>query len=123
MNTTAAREFLIRCFAPGQTIAVLLRRENPASTMQRVVTLETATTPRYIGWLAHENASGADVYVAANPLHSGSRKRTKESIANVRHLYIDIDVDGDARIATLRASNEVPTPTAILSTSPGKYQV
>ena len=61
--------------------------------------------------------------MAANPLRPGSRKRTKESIADVRHLYIDIDVDGDARIAALRGSHEVPTPTAILSTSPGKYQV
>src|ERR1700727_1907101 len=119
MNTTVAREFLTRCFAPGQTIAVLLRRENPASTTQRIVTLETATTPRYMGWLAHENAGGANIYVAANPLRPCSRKRTKESIADVRHLYIDIDVDGDARIAALRASHEVPTPAAILSTSPG----
>src|ERR1700761_1734053 len=122
MNTTVAREFLTRCFAPGQTIAVLLRRENPASTTQRIVTLETATTPRYIGWLAHENASGANVYVAANPVRPGSRKRTKESIAEVRHLYIDIDVDGDARIAALRAGNEVPPPSAILYPSQGKYQ-
>ena len=123
MNTTMAREFLTRCFAPGDTIAVLLRPENPSSTMQRIVTLETVAAPRYMGWLAHENAGGASIYVAANPLRPGSRKRTKESIAEVRHLYIDIDVDGDARIATLRASNEVPPPTAILSTSPGKYQV
>ena len=56
-------------------------------------------------------------------LGSGSRKRTKENIASVRHLYIDIDKDGDTRLAALRASNTVPTPTAILSTSPGKYQV
>ncbi len=123
MNTTAAREFLTRCFAAGDTIAVLLRGENPESTTQRILTLETATTPRYMGWLAHENASGANVYVAANPLRPGSRKRTKENIADVRHLYIDIDVDGDSRIAALRASNGVPTPTATLSTSPGKYQV
>ena len=52
----------------------------------------------------------------------GSRKRTKECIASVRHLYIDIDEDGDARLAALRASDAVPVPTAILSTSPGKYQ-
>src|ERR1700733_515233 len=122
MNTTA-RGFLARCFAPGSTIALLLRTESPAKTQQRLVTLEQAIAPRYMGWLAHENASGANVYIAANPLRSGSRKRTKESIADVRHLYIDIDVDGDARIAALRASKEVPTPTAILSTSPGKYQV
>jgi hypothetical protein len=55
-------------------------------------------------------------------LHPGSRKRTKECIASVRHLYIDIDDNGNARLAALRASDLVPTPTAIISTSPGKYQ-
>ncbi|WP_446743502.1 RepB family DNA primase [Silvibacterium acidisoli] len=118
-----AAEFLTRCFAPDETIAVLLRRENPVFTTQRVVRLEQALAPRYLGWLAHENSTGANVYVAANPLRSGSRKRTKESIASVRHLYLDIDEDGDARLAALQASYAVPTPTAILSTSSGKYQV
>jgi hypothetical protein len=118
-----AHDFLTRCFAPGETIAVLLRRENPVSTAQRIVTLERALAPRYLGWLAHENSIGANVYVAANPLRSGSRKRTKEHIASVRHLYIDIDTDGEARLAALRVSDAVPTPNATLSTSLGKYQV
>ena len=118
-----AADFLTRCFAPSETIAVLLRRENPVSTTQHVVRLEQALAPRYLGWLAHENSTGANVYVAANPLHSGSRRRTKECIASVRHLYLDIDEDGDARLAALRASDATPAPTAILSTSPGKYQV
>lgn len=122
MNQTAAR-FLTRCFAPDETIVLLLRSENAAAPSQRIVSLETALAPRYLAWLAHENAAGANVYVGANPLRSGSRRRTKESIVSVRHLYIDIDTDGDARLATLRASDAVPTPTAILSTSPGKYQV
>ncbi len=91
--------------------------------MQRIVALETGIAPRYMGWLAHENANGANVYVAANPLRSGSRKRTKESIAEIRHLYIDIDIDGEVRAAALRASTAVPTPTTIIATSPGKYQV
>jgi RepB DNA-primase from phage plasmid len=118
-----AADFLARCFAPGETIALLLRRKNPTAIFQRIVPLECALTPRYLGWLAHENTSGANIYVAANPLRSGSRKRTKESIAEVRHLYLDLDTDGDARLAALRASDAVPAPTAILSTSPGKYQV
>jgi hypothetical protein len=118
-----AAGFLTRCFALGETIALLIRRENPVSTTQRIVRLECALAPRYLGWLAHENAIGANVYVAANPLRSGSRKRTKESIAVVRHLYIDIDTDGDARLAALQASDAIPSPTAILSTSPGKYQL
>ena len=122
MNQTA-RDFLARCFTPGSTIALLLRTESPAKTQQRLVTLEQALAPRYLGWLAHENASGANVYVAANPIRTGSRKRTKESIASIRHVYLDIDEDGDARLAALRASDGVPPASAILSTSPNKYQV
>jgi RepB DNA-primase from phage plasmid len=118
-----AADFLTRCFAPNETIALLLRRENPISTLQRVVPLERALASRYLGWLAHENATGANVYVAANPLRSGSRRRTKESMAAVRHLYVDIDTDGEARLAALRASDAAPTPNVVLSTSPGKYQV
>jgi hypothetical protein len=117
-----AKDFLTRCFAPGETIALLLRRDNGERPAQRIVRLEQVLTPRYLGWLAHENGTGANVYVAANPLRSGSRHRTKESIASVRHLYIDIDFDGEARVAALRASYAVPVPTAILSTSPGKCQ-
>jgi hypothetical protein len=84
--------------------------------------LEQALAPRYLAWLRYENHIGANVYVAVNPLLPGSRKRTKECIAEVRHLYIDIDVDGEERIAALRASDAVPVPSTILSTSPGKYQ-
>jgi RepB DNA-primase from phage plasmid len=116
-------DFITRCFLPGETVAVLLRKENPASTTQRIVQLEQALAPRYLTWLRYENQSGANVYVAANPLRSGSRKRTKDCIAEVRHLYIDIDVDGEARVAALRVSDVVPAPTVILSTSPDKYQV
>jgi hypothetical protein len=77
-----------------------------------------------MAWLSYENQHDRNnIYVAANPLRPGIRKRTKESIASVRHLYIDIDTDGDARLAALRTSNLVPPPTSIVSTSPGKYQV
>jgi hypothetical protein len=123
MNTQLAHEFLTRCFRPGETVAVLLRKEKPASTTQRIVRLEQVYSPRYLAWLRYENHNGANVYVAANPLRSGSRKRTKECIAEVRHLYIDIDVYGEERIAALRASDSVPVPSVVLSTSPGKYQV
>lgn len=117
-----AKDFLARCFALDSTIALLLRTESPAKTQQRVVTLEQALAPRYLGWLTRENRAGANVYVAANPLRSGSLRRTKESIDSVRHVYLDIDYDGDARLASLRASDAVPLATAVLCTSPHKYQ-
>jgi hypothetical protein len=91
--------------------------------MQRIVQLETALAPRYLVWLANENAAGANIYVAANPLRSDSRKRTKECIAAARHLYLDLDSDGEACLTSLRTSDAVPPPNAILSTSLGKYQI
>jgi hypothetical protein len=118
-----AYEFLTRSFTPGETLAVLLRGDYPVKTQQRIVRFECAVAPRYLRWLAYENTRSANVYVAANPLRFGSRKRTKESIDGVRHLYIDVDSDGDARLAEIRSSNRVPTPSTILSTSRGKYQV
>jgi hypothetical protein len=123
MNTQTAHEFLTRCFQPGETIALLLRKESPASTTQRIVMLEQAIAPRYLAWLRYQNHNGANVYVAANPLRSGSRKRTKDCIAEVRHLYLDIDVDGDKGITALMESEAVPVPRVMLSTSPDKYQV
>src|SRR5229473_1698069 len=121
--TATAADFLTRCFSSGETIALLLRREVPGATVQSIVQLETARAPRYLGWLAHENAAGANIYVAANPLRSDSRQRTKECVAGVRHLYLDLDTDGEARLTSLRASYAIPPPNAILSTSLGKYQI
>lgn len=118
-----ARDFLTRCFAAGSAIALLLRAESPAKTQQRVVTLEQALAPRYLAWLDYENRNGANVYVAANPLLPGSRRRTKVNIASVRHLYLDLDTDGSSRLAALRASEAVPQPSAVISTSVDKYQV
>lgn len=122
MLSVAAR-FLMRSFAPGETIAVLIRRQASGQTLQRIAPLERVLQPHYLGWLAHENAEGANIHVSANPLRPHSRKRTKDSIARVRHLYLDLDHEGEARLASLRASDRVPTANAIVSTSAGKYQV
>jgi RepB DNA-primase N-terminal domain len=123
IDTRIATGFLTRSFHPDETISIVLRRVLPSAIAQRIITLKRVIQPRYLAWLAHENASGANIYVAANPLVPGSRKRTEESIAKVRHLYLDLDTDGNAKLAALRASNAVPIPTAIVATSAGKYQV
>jgi len=121
MNQVAV-QFLTRSFAFSETIALLLRRGDGVRPQQRIVTVEQVLQSRYTAWLAHQNQTGANVYVSGNPLIPGSRKRTKEFIASVRHLCIDIDTDGEVRLAALRASDRIPAPNAILSTSPGKYQ-
>jgi len=118
-----AADFLTRSFRADETIAIVLRCLSPAAIVQRIVTLERALAPRYLSWLAHENATGSSVYFTANPLIAGRRKRTKECVAEVRHLYLDLDTDAEAKLAALLGSNDLPLPSAIVSTSPGKYQV
>ncbi len=117
------QQFLTRCFDVNETIGLFLRSDKPASITQRLVRLGRVVEPRYQAWLSIENSRGANIYFAANPLRPGSRRRVKENIASVRHLYMDIDMDGEARLATLLASNSAPSPNAILSTSHDKYQV
>lgn len=121
--TGIAADFLTRSFAPGDTIALLIRHQAPSQTWQRIVPLERVLEPHYLDWLAHENWEGANIHVGANPLRPHSRKRTKDSVARVRHLYLDLDHDGELRLAALRASDRVPQPNAIVSTSVGKYQL
>ena len=121
--TATAADFLTRCFSSAETIALLLRREVPSVTTQRIVQLETVLAPRYLAWLAHENAARRECLCSCQSASFGSRKRTKECIAAVRHLYLDLDTDGEARLTSLRASDAVPPPNAILSTSLGKYQI
>lgn len=121
MNQSAV-PFLTRSFAFSETIAILLRRDDGSRPQHRIVTVEQVLQARYLMWLRHQNETGWNIHTSANPLQPGSRKRTKECVASVRHLYIDIDTDGDVRLAALLASDRVPSPTAILSTSPGKYQ-
>ena len=91
MNQIAA-DFLTRCFAPGETIALLLRTENPPAVTQRIVTLEQALAPRYLGWLAHENHARREHLCrrqSASPrqpeAHQGVHRFRPPSIYRYRH--------------------------------------
>jgi len=50
-------------------------------------------------------------------------RRTKADIAAVRHVYLDLDKDGDKAVAAIQQSDKVPEPNYVIRTSPGKYQV
>jgi hypothetical protein len=66
------------------------------------------------------SVTGAKRYVASNQLRSGGRKCAERCSAKARHLYRDLDTDCDTRLTSLRASEALLTPTALISTSPGE---
>ena len=74
-------------------------------------------------WLAHMNRSGYDIYISMNALAENARDRTKESVAAIRHVYLDLDDGGDEALRRLLARKDLPKPNYVLHTSPGKHQV
>jgi hypothetical protein len=73
-----------------------------------------------LGWLAFENGRGTNVYFSINPLAFGATRRTKSAVTAAKGLYLDLDSDGDHKLAALRKSNTVPPPSVVIRTSIGK---
>jgi hypothetical protein len=118
-----AASFLSEWFAADETFALLVRLPDEARTLQRIVRVTDLMKSNYLGWLAFENCRGGNVYFSINPLVPGATRRTKDAVADAKGLYLDLDSDGDAKLAALRRSESVPQPSAVIQTSTGKYQV
>jgi len=74
-------------------------------------------------WLHRVNSEKkTDVYISMNVLSPDAHGRTKADVAEIRHVYLDIDKDGRSVIQEVRKRTDVPTPNHIIESSPGKYQ-
>jgi len=119
----SASEYIRALFRSQDNVAILARNRMTAQTVQRITTAETIASPAFQQWLAAQNATGSDIFVGMNPIKDGAYRRTKESICDIRHLYLDLDRNAERSLENIRNSSEVPKPNFILDTSPGKHQV
>lgn len=116
-------------FRPEDRLAVVLIQqegEQKGKVVQKFWSAEMAAWPKTQAWLRYRNAHGWDVYASANPLKPGARGRHKEDVLEARWLYLDIDRNGDGTLKRIDEDAEagrIPQPTAVVSTSPGRYQV
>ena len=124
IDTRIATGFLTRSFHPDETIAIVLRRVSPPTIAQRIVTLERALQPRYLAWLAHENASRSERLCGRQSTGfpaagSGPRKASPRS-----DICISISIPMETRnLTALRARMRFRFRPQSSSTSAGKYQV
>jgi hypothetical protein len=100
-----------------------VRNRSTRQTVQRIAKAEAVSNPEFQTWLANQNAAGSDVFVGMNPIKNGAYSRTKDQIKDIRHVYLDLDRNGDDSLEAIRNSTEVPEPNFVLDTSPGKHQV
>ena len=110
-------------FKPEDHIAMVLIQKETHRVIQRVATAEKVMSPEFQAWLRHQNASRFEVYVSMNTLKEGSRSRTKEDIAQIRHIYLDFDESGTAAVQALVKRDDLPQPSYLVNSSPDKWQV
>ena len=121
-NLTAS-EYIHALFEPVDNVAILVRNRSTGRTVQRIARAESVASPTFQSWLAHQSAGGSDVYIGMNPVKTGAFSRTKNDIKTIRHVYLDLDRNGDWALEAIRKSSDVPAPNFVLDTSPGKHQV
>ena len=122
-KSLTASEYVLALFNPPDQVAVLLRDRSRGQTVQRITIAEIVAGPEFQSWMTGRNRAGSDVFIGMNPIKDGSHNRTKESIREIRHVYLDLDTNAPEALQSIRTSAEVPTPTFVLDTSPGKHQV
>jgi hypothetical protein len=122
-RSLSAPEYTLALHEPEDHVAVLLVNRHRGQTLQRIANVETIVAPEFQNWLRDQNRSGSDVFIGMNPLKDGGTSRTKESIREIRHVYLDLDEDAKTALANVRDSLDVPHPNFVLDTSPAKHQV
>lgn len=122
-KSLTAPDYVRELFEPGDNAAILVRNRGTGRAVQRIARAEAIASPQFQEWLAAQSAAGADVYVGMNPIKEGCYSRTKESIRDIRHVYLDLDRNGDASLEAIQNSSDIPAPNFVLDTSPGKHQV
>jgi len=110
-------------FRTTDCLAVVLIQKETHRVIQRVAAAEKIASPEFQAWLRHQNASRFEVYLSMNSLKEASRSRTKEDIAEIRHLYLDFDDNGTAAVQALLKRDDLPQPNYLVSSSPDKWQV
>jgi hypothetical protein len=123
MDADMPVRYLRENFRPDDRLAIVLIQKETHRVVQRIATAEKIAAPGFQAWLRHENAQRSEVYVSMNTIKPGSRGRTKEDIAEIRHIYLDFDDNGTAAVQALMQRQDVPTPNYLVNSSSGKWQV
>jgi hypothetical protein len=122
-RVVGAIEYIERNYQPTDRLAIVVQNRLTGETTQRLATAEKVASSEFQAWLRHKNARGADIYISQNSFRSAARTRSKADVDKIRHLYLDLDKNGDDALTKIAASALVPEPSFVINTSPHKCQV
>jgi hypothetical protein len=123
IDSEAAVRFLRVAYEPGDWVAVFLKSYESGRVAQRVGPVSSASHERFQRWLRAINADRFNVYVSVNAVAVGRLARTRDAMAAVRHVFLEADQEGDTVLARVDARPDLPSPSYILHSSPGRLHL
>jgi hypothetical protein len=118
-----ASKYIRDNYMPDDRLALVVINKKSGALVQRIARAGSIAGEDTQRWLAFMNRNGYEVYLTANSLKENAGSRRKEDIDTIRHVYLDIDHEGDQALQRLLVRTDLPEPNYVLATSPGKYQV
>ncbi len=119
--TITSWDYIKDNFQPNDRLAVVIKTRQ--EVVQRIAAAEKISSKAYQAWLRFKNAHAGEIYISMNTLKPEALGRTKRDIAAVRHLYLDLDHDAADSLRLVCGDSRIPSPSYVLNTSEGKYQV
>lgn len=123
VDRLAPRAFLAAGYAPDDWVGVLLKSYRTGQAIQRVVPVSTVASEPFLAWLRAMNARRFEVYVSTNAVAAAQGSRARQHVATVRHVIVDSDTNGARLLAKLSERSDLPPPSCVLRTSPGRLHV
>ena len=123
LDRDAPLRFLRTAFQRDDWVAIFLKSYQTGHVTQRVGPLDWVMHPRFQAWLRFKNLTGFNVYCGVNAVAPWNRKRTRESIGAVRHVFLEADRDGPIVLARAAARSDLPEPSYVLHSSPNRMHV
>jgi hypothetical protein len=121
--TVTSWDYIKDNYDPDDRLAVVIKNQDKDQVIQRIDTAKAIASPGFQKWMRYHNAHGGDVFLTTNALRPDATGRTRQDIHVIRHVYLDIDVDGPAVLHRVMEDPRIPKPNYVLNTSPAKYQV
>ena len=122
MDKQIASDYIRANFRNDDRLAVVLVHKRSGHVTQRIGSAERIASAPFQAWLRYMNREKNEVYIAMNVLNPEAHGRTKEDIAEIRHVYLDFDENGDEALKELKGRDDLPTPNHVIASSPGRYQ-
>ena len=118
-----AERFLRTFLESEDWTALLLKSCDTGRAKQRIGPVAWVCSGSVQKWLFESNTARHAVYANVNALAIGARSRTRHDVATIRHLFVDVDRDANQVLLHLGRRSDIPPPSYVMHTSPGRAHV